>query len=292
MKSIYRTPEGQTVIHALYDKHLAETGIRTESRMVPTRFGQTHVLLAGLETGMPLVLLHGGNTIGPSMLAWGKPLAGKYRLYALDTIGHPGKSDPVRLSPRDDSYGQWVVDVLDGLDLESPAFMASSYGAGILLITAAYAPERISKAVVLIPSGLVSIPGRTMLFELLLPLLAYRLAPRRERLLRVLHPMFLENSIPADVIEITEAVFKHVHIEPELPRNVTRDELTAFNAPTLVIAAENDHLFPARKVVARAEVVFQNLVAAETIPDCPHYIPDRFLPAVNARIDKFLTDMV
>jgi len=292
MKSIYRTPEGQAIIHALYDKHLVETGIRTESRMVPTRFGQTHVLLAGPEAGTPLVLLHGGNTINPSMLAWGKSLAGKYRLYALDTIGHPGKSDPVRLSPRDHSYGQWVVDVLDGLDLESPAFMASSYGAGILLNAAAYAPERISKAAVLIPSGLVSIPWRTMLFELLLPLVVYRLAPNRERLLRVLHPMFLENPIPADVIEITEAVFEHVVIEPEMPRNVTREEMTAFNAPTLVIAAENDHLFPARKVVSRAGQVFQNLVAAETISDSPHYIPDRFLPAVNARIDRFLTEMI
>ena len=292
MKSIYRTPEGQAVIHALYDKHLAETGISIESRMVPTRFGQTHVLLAGPEAGPPLVLLHGGNTVNPSMLAWGKSLAGMYRLYAPDTIGHPGKSDPVRLSPRDDSYGRWVVDVLDGLDLESPAFMASSYGAGILLNAAACASERISKAAVLIPSGLVSIPLRTMLFELLLPLMAYRLAPSRERMLCVLRPMFLENPIPADVIEITTAVFEHVYIEPEMPRNVTRDEMTAFKAPVLVIAAENDHLFPARKVVARAKQVFQNLVTAETIPDCPHYIPDRFLPAVNARIDKFLTESV
>ena len=170
--------------------------------------------------------------------------------------------------------------------------MASSYGAGILLNAAAYAPERISKAVVLIPSGLVSIPWWTMLFELLLPLVVYRLAPNRERLLRVLRPMFLENPIPADVIEITEAVFEHVYIEPEMPRNVTREEMTAFNAPALVIAAENDHLFPAPKVVSRAERVFQNLVAAEIISGSPHYIPDRFLPAVNARIDKFLTEIV
>ena len=123
MKSIYRTPEGEAVIHALYDKHLAATGIRTESRMVPTRFGQTHVLLAGPEAAPPLVLLHGGNTINPSMLAWANSLVGKYRLYAPDTIGHPGKSAPVRLSPRDDSYGQWAVDVLDGLGLDRPAFM-------------------------------------------------------------------------------------------------------------------------------------------------------------------------
>jgi len=292
MKSIYRTPQGEPVIHTLYDKNLAATGIQTESRMVPTRFGQTHVLLAGPETGSPLVLLHGGNTINPSMLDWAKPLERKYRLYALDTIGHPGKSDPVRLSPRDKSYGQWTVDVLDALDLECPAFMAGSYDAGILLNTAAYAPERISKAVVMIPSGLVSIPWQTMFFELLLPLIAYRLAPSRERLLRVLYPMFLDDPIPEDVIEITEAVFAYVHIEPEMPRNITREEMASFKAPVLVLSAENDHLFPARKVVARAKDVFQNLVAAETLPDCPHFIPDRFLPTLNERIEKFLTETI
>jgi pimeloyl-ACP methyl ester carboxylesterase len=288
MKRIYRTPQGEAVIHALYDKHLAGTGIRTQSRMIPACFGQTHVLLAGPETAPPLVLLHGGNTINPSMLNWAKPLSEKYRLYALDTIGHPGKSAPVRLSPRDDSYGQWAVDVLDGLGLENPAFMAGSYGAGILLNAAAYAPERISKAVVMIPSGLVSIPWRTMFFDLMLPLIAYRLTPNRERLMRVLRPMFLECPIPEKVIEVTEAVFEHVRIEPEMPRNVTREEMAPFKAPVLVLAAENDRLFPARKVVARAEEVFQNLVAAEIIPDCPHFIPDRFLPALNERIDKFL----
>ena len=104
--------------------------------------------------------------------------------------------------------------------------------------------------------------------------------------------MFLENPIPADVVEITEAVFEHVHIEPEMPRNVTREELTSFKAPALVIAAEKDRLFPGPKVVSRAEVVFQNLIAAEVIPDCPHYIPERFLPGVNARIDTFLTESV
>lgn len=292
MKSMYRTPQGEAIIHALYEAHLAETGIQTKSRVVPTRFGRTHILLAGPEAGPPLVLLHGGNTTNPSTLAWVKPLSGKYRLYAPDTIGHPGKSAPVRLSPRDDSYGQWVSDVLDGLDLDQAAFMAGSYGAGILLNAAAYMPKRISRAVVMIPSGLVSIPWRTMFFDLLLPLMAYRLAPSRERLLRVLHPMFLGNPIPEDVIEITEAVFEHVRIEPEMPRNVIRDELTAFKAPVLVLAAEKDRLFPAPRVVSRAKQVFQNLIAAEIIPDCPHFIPERFLPAVNARVDKFLTETV
>lgn len=290
--NIYRSPEGETAIHALYDRQLAQLNIDTESRMVPTRFGATHVLVGGPKDGPTLVFLHGGNTTNPASLAWVCPLLSKYRIYAPDTIGHPGKSAPVRLSPRDNSYGEWVSDTLDGLGLQQAAFMAGSYGAGILLRTAAVAPERISRAVLIVPSGIVSIPMRTMLFGLVIPLMVYQLFPSREHLIRVVRPMFVDDPIPEVVLETTEAVFKHVNIEPEMPRNVTRDEMVRFTAPVLVLACEKDRLFPARQVLARAPQVFQNLVAAETIKDSPHFIPERFLPALNERIDRFLTETV
>jgi pimeloyl-ACP methyl ester carboxylesterase len=290
--SIYRTTQGQAAIYALYDQQLAQLNIDTESRMVSTRFGATHVLISGAQDGLPLVLLHGGNTTNPTTLAWVKPLLSKYRIYAPDTIGHPGKSAPVRLSPKDNSYGEWVSDTLDGLGLQQAAFMAGSYGAGILLRTAAYAPERISKAIVMIPSGLVSIPLRTMFLELIIPSMFYLLFPSRERMIRILRPMFVDEPISDDVVEMTEAVFKHVNIEPEMPRNVTRDELARFTAPVLVLAAEKDRLFPARRALARAPQVFQNLVAAEVIQGSPHFIPERFFPALNKRIDRFLTETI
>jgi pimeloyl-ACP methyl ester carboxylesterase len=214
----------------------------------------------------------------------------KYRIYAPDTLGHPGKSAPVRLSPRDDSYGWWLVDVLDALGLGKVAILAGSYGAGILLRTAVVAPERISKAIFMIPSGLVSLRWQTLLFDMSIPMLIYRWSPSRKWLRKILQPLFLDNPIPEDVIEITETVFQHVHVEPEMPRNVTREELAGFTAPVLVLAAENDRLFPAKKVMARSRQVFQNLVAAEIIPYSPHFIPKEVLPAINQRIDKFLTE--
>src|SRR5512145_317993 len=131
-KSIYRSSQGEAALQAIYDRKLAQLGITTESRVVSTRFGKTHVLVTGPEDGMPVVMLHGGNSINPETLGWIIPLMERYRIYAPDTIGHPGKSAPVRLSPRDNSYGQWLADVLDGLELAQVALMGGSYGAGIL----------------------------------------------------------------------------------------------------------------------------------------------------------------
>jgi pimeloyl-ACP methyl ester carboxylesterase len=193
----------------------------------------------------------------------------------------------VRLSPHDDSYGQWLVEVLEALGLERPPVLAGSYGAGILLRAAAHAPDSIGKAVLLIPSGLVSIPTGTML-SMLWWMALYRLAPSRSRLERLLRPICKDEPVDEELLEITEAVFRHVRIEVDMPHNVTRGELAPFQAPVLVLAAERDGLFPAGKVIPRAREVFANLVAAEVFPGATHYLPPRYHPQLNERCARFL----
>jgi pimeloyl-ACP methyl ester carboxylesterase len=288
-RSIYRTPEGEAEIHALYDQQLARLGLPYESRMVDTRFGATHVLTFGPREAPPVVTLHGGNASMPLFLRPLRPLIEKYRVYAPDTIGHAGKSAPVRLSTRDDSYGWWLVDVLDALDLQRPAVVTGSYGAGILLRAAACAPERIAKAVLSTPSSLVSVPISTMAYWAW-RLLLYWLKPTPARLRNILRRLSNGEPIDKDVIETIQAVFRHVRIEWQMPRNVTRKELVDFKAPTLVIAAERDAMFPGQAVVKRAREVFPNLIAAEVIAGAAHY-PTRYHQAyLIERCERFLRE--
>jgi pimeloyl-ACP methyl ester carboxylesterase len=90
------------------------------------------------------------------------------------------------------------------------------------------------------------------------------------------------------VEQITEAVFRLTTIETAMPKNATPAELADFNAPTLVIAAEKDRLFPATAVLKRAPELFRNLVAAETILGATHYLAPRFHPDLNEQCLKFL----
>lgn len=268
--SIYRSDAGRAAIEALYDRQVAQLGFPVESRYIETDLGTTHLLVAGPEGAPPFVTFHGGNVTNPLTLGWFEPLVSDFRIFAPDTIGHPGKSAPVRLSGRDDSYGRWVVDVLDDIGLERAILVGGSFGAGIVLRAAAYAPERIEKAMLFIPSGLVSIPFGTMALGLLAPLVRYRLFGTRKNLESVLRPMFAATPIDEDVLEATEAVFEHVRIEAEMPRNATRRELARLEARVLVLTAEHDKLFPAEAVVRRAHEVIPNLEAAEVLPGTPH----------------------
>jgi len=272
MKStIYKSPEGEARLLELYDSFQRRLGVVFDDRTVDTRFGETHVLVAGPEQGLPVVVAHGGNSIAPQALRGLLPMieSGKYRVYAPDTIGHPGKSAQVRLSPRDQSYGQWLNDVLDGRGLERAAFVGGSFGAGIILRLAAFAPRRISRMALFVPSGIVAVPLYSMVFRITLPYLLYLLFPSRQRLLRAVE--WMGSDVDDDVLELVEAVFQNVRVAAEMPRPVTKAELAGFAAPTLVIAAEKDVMFPGEAVIKQAEQIFANLAAVECLEGATHY---------------------
>ena len=67
-ESIYKTPEGEAEIRALYDEALAELGLGYESLTVGTRLGDTHVIVLGPEGAPPVVFLPGGNALNPTCL--------------------------------------------------------------------------------------------------------------------------------------------------------------------------------------------------------------------------------
>jgi pimeloyl-ACP methyl ester carboxylesterase len=288
MKSIYRSPASQAAIEEMYDRQLARLPFPVESRYVETRFGRTHLLLGGPQDAPPLVIFHGGNDTNPSTLGWFAPLAEEFRIIAPDTIGHPGRSAPVRLPPGNLSYGTWVADWMDQLKLNSAAMLGYSYGAGILLNAMVRIPGRIEKAVLAIPSGFVSISARVMWGGFILPLVLYTLAPNDRNLEGLLRPVFGEYPIDPEAVEASRMTFRHVRIEPNMPKNVSRKELEGCRAPVLVLPGEHDLLFPAQSIIRRAKEIIPNLAAAEAIPDTPHWLMPGARAWLCARAKRFL----
>ncbi|MFC1871513.1 alpha/beta fold hydrolase [Chloroflexota bacterium] len=287
--SIYRSPEGEKKVQELYEIALRRLEIEFEEQMINTRYGVTHTLITGPRESPPLIILQGGNTVNPVTLSWFLPLMKDYRVYAPDTIGHPGRSEQIRISPRDNSFGKWVVDLLDNLGIEKSSFVGPSYGAGIILRTAAYAPERISNAVLLMPSGIANGSLWRMIIKIIYPMFLYRLFPNRSRLIQAIRPMFTEDmdEIAVDVIG---SVYRHVKLETQMPRLATREELIDFRAPTLVLAGEKDIFFPANKILPRAKDIIPNLIAAESLQESGHFPSRGTLHYINNRITMFLRE--
>lgn len=285
--TIYKSKEGEAEILKLYDQALANLGIDYADKYINTRFGKTHVVVAGDKSNPPLLLFHGGNSTTPHGLKWFfSSLVDKYRVYAPDTIGHPGKSAQVRLNPKDSSYAQWAADIIDELGTGSLPVIGPSYGGGILIRLAAYAPDKISRAVLVVPSGLVSGSMFRMIFEVMFPMLAYRRSLSREKLLAACKSWGPE--LDDDDLELIGAVFRDLKIESNFPRLATRKELEGFSAPTLVIAAEDDIFFPGKKVIKRVKKITPNLKDTLLLEKCPHFIPPDKAKQVVERISNFL----
>jgi pimeloyl-ACP methyl ester carboxylesterase len=77
-----------------------------------------------------------------------------FRLYALDTVGQPGRSAPNPPSLFDDSYVDWLLDVLDALKLEKAHFIGVSLGAWAIMRLGILHPQRLDRAILLSPMGL------------------------------------------------------------------------------------------------------------------------------------------
>ncbi|MEW6225643.1 MAG: alpha/beta fold hydrolase [Chloroflexota bacterium] len=284
-RPFYRTPAAEAEAHALYDEARAALPFATEERTIETRLGATHVLVAGPEGAPDVVMLQGGNVVSPLTLAWLAPLTSRLRIWGPATLGQPGRSAGVR-PVRDAAFGPWLVDVLDGLDLRQPAFVAASQGVGPLLELVALAPERIRRAALVVPSGMVATPLRATLL-LAAGYFAYRLRPGDGRSRSTLRILTGGREPDELMVRATSLSFGGTELETSMPPLATSDRVAGLRAPVLVLAGARDPLFPAARVLPRARELFPTLVAAETLPGA-HLPGPEDLRLLAAHLGRFL----
>jgi pimeloyl-ACP methyl ester carboxylesterase len=198
---------------------------------VDTRDGQTHVLTAGDASAPPVFIFQGGNVTNPVTLAWFEELADDFYLIAPDTPGEPGKSSSDSIH----EYGPWIVDVLDGLGINQAPMVGASHGAGVVLEGAAYAPDRIEVAALVVPAGFGT-PLSLNLARIIVPALVYRFMPRRQLLTRALAPMFTQPVSDIDwvIVETIGTALRTSDLSAEFPGPDSAETLASCRAPMLV----------------------------------------------------------
>lgn len=288
MKSMFKSEEAKALLTQWFDKFRARIGAPTESRVVQTKFGPTHVLVAGPENGPPLVLLHGAMASSAHALVELAPLLNSFRVYAVDVLGQSVKSADARPSVSNDEYGQWLVEVLDGLALPTAHVVGISWGGFVAIRLAALAPTRITRLVLLVPAGMVGGSAWKGFVKMGLPMTLFRLSPSEARLRDFVKNLL--TTVDDDWMPYLGDAFRSFNLNMKIPALARPEELKGFTAPTLVLAAEHDVSFPGQKVLDRAAQLFPALAETELIADSLHCPPttDAFRQWLSGRVAKFL----
>jgi pimeloyl-ACP methyl ester carboxylesterase len=152
--NLYKSSEGYQAIMNWYNDIVAEIDIEVESKYVETRFGRTHMLACGDENLPPMFLLPGIAGCAPLWRRQFSDFAKFHRVYALDIIGQPGKSDTNIMSFLNDDFVHWLTDVQDELGIKKADYVGNSVGGSLCMQMAINQPERVNSIVLLAPTGI------------------------------------------------------------------------------------------------------------------------------------------
>lgn len=290
MDTIYKTKEGEQTLMELYDRQVKSLGIPCRDIFVNTRFGKTHILEVGNPEAPPMLLFHGGNSTAPYSLKQNLHLIKDYRIYAPDTIGHPGKSDQKVLSSNTLEYGEWAADVIEALGVEKIICMGESFGGGILAKLFCVAPEKVSKAILLVPAGIYNASKSKLIFSMGLPMMMYLATKSEKWFEKAFLPMATKGEgMDPYTLEMIRTSFHHVKVNPNMPSNIKKEQVKEPSVPTLVLAGEKDALFPGEQVIKRAEEILPK-VQTHLLKGSGHlyFTSEQRKQEIKAIIDEFL----
>lgn len=236
MTNIYKSAAGQEAVEQRYRDTLGRWPVSNRQLAVPTRHGDTFVVVSGEGNATPVVLFHGSGTNSSMWMHDVAEWAGEFRVYAVDMIGEPGLSAASRPALRSDAYVEWLDDVWNGLGLTTAPIVGVSLGGWLALEYAVKRPQRVAALSLLSPSGVGS-QNRTFL------LIAAVLLPfgdwGRRRLLRRVTG---RKALPSELTESLLLRFRHFRPRMEPVPIRTDAELAGLAMPVQLIVGGRDVL--------------------------------------------------
>jgi pimeloyl-ACP methyl ester carboxylesterase len=286
----YRSAKAREEYLSSYDRSAEAWPVASESRMVPTSFGQTFIRISGPRTAPPLVLLPGLNATSllwePNICA----LSASYRTFALDRHGDLGRSVCTRPISDVAALRRWLDETLTALALAHPIHLVGlSYGGWLAMDYALNFPQRIRKLVLLAPGGVL--PVNLQFFLRAIPVLT-----GRRRYIRWFVHWLLEDVRRKDPSRVERSVewtllnYRCYRPQRLVGAKVFKDrELAALRTPALFLVGENEIIYPAVKAVRRLNRVAPQ-IRTEIIPGAGHDLTLSQPDLVNRRILDFLAE--
>jgi pimeloyl-ACP methyl ester carboxylesterase len=291
--SAFKTPEGEVAFLAAYDAAMNLWPVPYEEVEIPTRFGSTHVVVSGPLDAPPLVLLHGYLV---TLASWSPNIADfskRYRVYAIDVMGQPGKSIPDPDEPIRDTADlvAWLCETLDALDLNRISLAGMSFGGWLGLNFAMAAPERVRKLVLLSPGA----SFQPIVRQFFLRGMPTFLIPTRLTANAYMGWMGFKDTsgdpLTGCILDLFYLGAKFYRLNTEtarvLPDVFSDDALRALQVPVLLLIGEREVIYDPAKALERAGRLIPDF-EGELVPGCSHDMCASQYRMVDARVLDFL----
>ncbi len=278
-------PEDREYYNA-YDKALTLWETPFHELNIQTSLGNAHVIVSGPKNAEPLVLLHGMNASSTMWYPNIKALSQNYRVYAIDYLIEPGKSQMTGKVKDMRDIMNWYNEIFDQLKLKKLSLIGASEGGWLAVNIALHQGSRIKNMILLSPLQTFTWirPGSKISSDI-----AYALDPKRKHLRGVLETM----SVNVDKIEkayveqyfiATQKAKKSLIMFQMTP--FSHDELKTLAMPVLVLIGDHDIINKEKSVDKAKEL----LPHSETniIKNAGHFLSIDQSEIINARMLDFL----
>ena len=271
----------------LYDDLIGEIPGQRETRDVETAFGRVRVYRFGPDDdATPIVLLHGR---GATSAMW-EPnlpvLAAARPVYAIDSLGEPGRS--VQTVPISSSQDQadWLREVLDQLGLERVHLAGVSGGGWLAFNLALHAPERLVSISLLEPAHVFAKFSKRFLLGgfALIPGLPDRFGER------FLGWVSGGPSMDLPVARLLTQGLRDYRMKLPMPSYGSDAVLRALRVPVLALLGGRSVVHDPRVAVRRAQSLVPDC-EAELWPDASHAISGEYPTQISERILRFVSQL-
>ncbi|WP_417611973.1 alpha/beta hydrolase [Owenweeksia hongkongensis] len=268
LKSLFKTEQGKSEVLSLYDQKLEELNIDYEYIQVETSFGKTNIIATGDASNPPIIIIHGSNGCAPIALETYPNLSKHFRVYAVDVIAQPNKSAETRPSMKDDSYGKWMNEVIDQLNITDVTLAGFSFGGLVILKTLEHDESKIKEVFLSAPAYIVNGNPLKALFKIFIPMRRYMRSGKPKFVEAFLKDVFTDRDEFA--IKYLSKVFMHFTMDFTPVPVVSKEKARLIKTPITLIAAKHDVIFPGEKMIKRATQIFPSLKESVLLKNSKH----------------------
>ena len=277
---------GDIEYYKAYNKALTLWKIPFHELNIQTSFGKAHVIVSGPRNAESLVLLHGMNATSTMWYPNIKAFSQDHRVYAIDFLLEPGKSQMNRKVKDMKEVMNWYEEIVDKLKLKKFSLVGASIGGWLATYIALHGKFQVENLILLSPAQTFTWihPGSEILSNV-----TYTLNPKRKNLRDVLKTMSfnVDNIEQKYIDQYFMATEKAINSKLSLQMTpYSDDELKTLTMPVLLLIGDHD-IINNEKSVAKARELLPH---AETgiIKNAGHFLSVDQADTVNVKILYFL----